>query len=88
MMETSNTREPEGPITTTNSERMLGESVFAGTRIPTFRVVELAREGGHTAAWISSEIYPELSVTQIRTVLRLNGISESPTMNEHHTQEE
>ena len=77
-METTNNWEPEGPIVTTTSERMRGEEVFAGTRIPTFRVVELAKEGRYTAAQIASEIYPELTATQIRVVLRLNGISETP----------
>ncbi len=77
-METTNTWEPEGPIVTTNSERMRGEEVFAGTRIPTFRIVELAKEG-YLAAEIASEIYPELTATQIQVVLRLNGISEAPS---------
>ena len=59
--------------------RMWGHETVAGTRIPVFRLVELATDGGYTAESISKEIYPALTAETIGDVLRTFGITSELT---------
>ena len=66
-------------VVSQTGKRMWGNETMAGTRIPTFRLIELVEDSGYTAQRISTEVYPDLTVDQIRTALRQHGIDEGET---------
>ena len=55
-----------GTSLATSPARMWGNETVVGTRIPTFRIVELATDGGYTPEKIAADVYPDLAVDTIR----------------------
>ena len=63
----------------TDRDRMWGEETIAGTRVPTYRVVELVVEGGYTPEEVCRDIYVHLTVDQVRGALDASGVNHIAT---------
>ena len=68
------TKTTGGTFLATGPARMWGNETVVGTRIPTFRIVELATDGGYTPDKMAAEVYPALTADAIREVLRWHGM--------------